>query len=89
MLDLKFVVHCGPYAAHVVAGREELVGYDVILVHRLLKNQVADAIGTRGGQIGTACRTTEVGGVVARAAGSGREGDTNEGHSPRRDWARR
>lgn len=47
-LDLKFVVHCGQYAAHVVAGREELVGYDVILVHRLLKNQVADAIGTRG-----------------------------------------
>jgi hypothetical protein len=48
VLDLKFVVHSGQYAAHVVAGREELVGYDVILVHRLLKNQVADAIGTRG-----------------------------------------
>jgi hypothetical protein len=48
VLDLKFVVHCGQYAAHVVAGREELVGYDVILVHRLLKNQVADEIGTRG-----------------------------------------
>lgn len=48
VLDLKFVVHCGQYAAHVVAGRDELVGYDVILVHRLLKNQVADAIGTRG-----------------------------------------
>lgn len=48
VLDLKFVVHCGQYAAHVVAGREELVGYDVILVHRLLKNQVADTIGTRG-----------------------------------------
>lgn len=47
-LDLKFVVHCGQYAAHVVAGREEVVGYDVILVHRLLKNQVAEAIGTRG-----------------------------------------
>lgn len=47
-LDLKFVVHCGQYAAHVVAGREEVVGYDVVLVHRLLKNQVADAIGTRG-----------------------------------------
>lgn len=47
-LDLKFVVHCGQYAAHVVAGHEELVGYDVILVHRLLKNQVTDAIGTRG-----------------------------------------
>lgn len=48
VLDLKFVVHSGQYAAHVVAGHEELVGYDVILVHRLLKNQVADAIGTRG-----------------------------------------
>ena len=39
-LDLKFVVHYGQYATHVVAGREELVGYDVILVHRLLKNQL-------------------------------------------------
>lgn len=47
-LDLKFVVHCGQYATHVVADREELVGYDVILVHRLLKNQVAAATGTRG-----------------------------------------
>jgi uncharacterized protein YndB with AHSA1/START domain len=47
-LDLKFVVHFGQYATHVVADREELVGYDVILVHRLLKNRIADATGTRG-----------------------------------------
>ena len=47
-LDLKFVVHCGQYATHVVADSEELVGYDVILVHRLLKNRVAAATGTRG-----------------------------------------
>lgn len=60
-LDLKFVVHCGQYAAHVVADREELVGYDVILVHRLLKNQVADATGTRGYALFTMPAIVELG----------------------------
>ena len=61
MLDLKFVVHCGQYAAHVVAGREELIGYDVILVHRLLKNRVADEIGTRGYALLTMSAIEELG----------------------------
>jgi len=47
-LDLKFVVHHGDYRMHSVAGHEELVGTDVALVHRLLKNGVADATGWRG-----------------------------------------
>ncbi len=47
-LDLKFVVHFGEYFAHEVAGREELVGVDVILVHRLLKNEIAEQFGTKG-----------------------------------------
>jgi uncharacterized protein YndB with AHSA1/START domain len=37
-LDLKFVVHHGVVAKQKMAGRDELVGRDVILVHRLLKN---------------------------------------------------
>ena len=61
MLDLKFVVHCGQYAAHVVAGREELIGYDVIPVHRLLKNRVADEIGTRGYALLTMSAIEELG----------------------------
>ena len=38
LLDLKFVTHAGVVARQTVADREELVGSDVILVHRLLKN---------------------------------------------------
>ena len=44
-LDLKFVVHCGQFIAHNLAGSQELTGSDVILVHRLLKNSVSDALG--------------------------------------------
>ncbi len=44
-LDLKFVVHHGPIARQRMAGREELVGRDVIVVHRLLKNNVQAELG--------------------------------------------
>lgn len=44
-LDLKFVVHHGLIAKQRMAGREELVGRDVIVVHRLLKNNVQTALG--------------------------------------------
>ena len=46
-LDLKFVVHHGLVIRQRMAGREELVGRDVILVHRLLKNSVEDETGFR------------------------------------------
>jgi len=44
-LDLKFVVHHGTAILHRVAGRQELVGQDVIVVHRLLKNDVVEKLG--------------------------------------------
>jgi hypothetical protein len=44
-LDLKFVAHHGAVARQRMAGREELVGTDVVLVHRLLKNRVGDELG--------------------------------------------
>jgi Protein of unknown function (DUF2652) len=44
-LDLKFVVHFGQAIIQKVAGRQELVGSDVILVHRLLKNDVVALMG--------------------------------------------
>jgi uncharacterized protein YndB with AHSA1/START domain len=47
-LDLKFCAHHGTYVEHDVAGSRELVGPDVILAHRLLKNTVADTHGLRG-----------------------------------------
>ena len=45
-LGLKFVLHHGEYAIHRIAGSAELVGPDVIAVHRLLKN----AAGTQWGR---------------------------------------
>ncbi|HUK58171.1 MAG TPA: DUF2652 domain-containing protein [Stellaceae bacterium] len=44
-LDLKFVGHHGEFIKHKMAGRDELAGSDVILVHRLLKNAVSDSLG--------------------------------------------
>jgi len=39
-LKLKFVAHVGEVATQNIRGRTKLVGIDVILVHRLLKNSV-------------------------------------------------
>ena len=47
-LDLKFVAHHGPIVRQRIAGREELVGSDVILAHRLLKNEVEERTGIGG-----------------------------------------
>lgn len=44
-LDLKFIVHCGPFVAQSIAGTRELVGSDVNLIHRLSKNHVSEATG--------------------------------------------
>ena len=41
-LDLKFVVHHGTALHQKIAGRQELLGPDVIVVHRLLKNEVVE-----------------------------------------------
>jgi hypothetical protein len=39
-LKLKFVAHVGEVAEQKVKGRSELAGVDVIVVHRMLKNEV-------------------------------------------------
>ncbi len=44
-LNLKFVVHHGMAMRQRMAGREELLGSDVIVVHRLLKNEVVERLG--------------------------------------------
>ena len=44
-LDLKLFIHHGDYAIQVLADREELVGPDVILTHRLMKNDVVEKTG--------------------------------------------
>jgi hypothetical protein len=40
-LKLKFVAHVGEVATQSIRGHNKLVGIDVILVHRLLKNSVS------------------------------------------------
>jgi hypothetical protein len=46
-LDLKFVLHHGAFVRRASPRGEELTGNDVIVVHRLLKNGVAAALGLR------------------------------------------
>jgi len=44
-LDLKFIAHHGDYVLQQVHNIREMIGSDVNLVHRLLKNHVADSTG--------------------------------------------
>ncbi|MBI3960264.1 MAG: DUF2652 domain-containing protein [Chloroflexi bacterium] len=44
-LDLKFFVHHGEFGIQKLGGHDELVGSDVNLLHRLLKNRVVEATG--------------------------------------------
>ena len=45
-LELKFVMHDGAFAIQRIAGQQELAGTDVVIVHRLMKNSAAQALGT-------------------------------------------
>ena len=47
-LDLKFMLHHGEFVIQQVAGIRDLLGTDVNLVHRLLKNGVFEATGWKG-----------------------------------------
>jgi hypothetical protein len=47
-LDLKFMLHHGDFIVQQVAGIRDLLGTDVNLIHRLLKNHVAESTGWRG-----------------------------------------
>jgi hypothetical protein len=44
-LDLKFFLHHGTFAVQDLGGHDELVGSDVNLLHRLLKNSVVEDTG--------------------------------------------
>jgi class 3 adenylate cyclase len=45
LLELKFILHYGEYAIQKVGNYRELIGSDVNLAHRLLKNHVTEATG--------------------------------------------
>jgi uncharacterized protein YndB with AHSA1/START domain len=58
-LNLKFVAHTGPVVRQDMAGLEELIGRDVIVVHRLLKNAVGERTGATAYALLTdVCATT-------------------------------
>ena len=46
-LDLKFIAHHGEFFVQNIAGTKELVGSDVNLIHRLLKNHISESTGWR------------------------------------------
>lgn len=60
-LDLKFIAHHGDYIVQNVSGIHELVGSDVNLIHRLLKNHVNEATGWRAYALFTATALQHIG----------------------------
>jgi hypothetical protein len=60
-LDLKLFVHHGSYVRSGIAGRDELAGSDVILVHRLLKGAGAQAAQGNGFALFTAAAVEALG----------------------------
>ncbi len=67
-LDLKLIAHHGSFVEHVVAGSREVVGSDVITVHRLLKNTVAERTGVQAFALVTAACAGALG-IDAEAVG--------------------
>ena len=57
-LNLKFVAHTGLVVRQDMAGLEELIGRDVIVVHRLLKNGVGEQTGATAYALLTDALTT-------------------------------
>ena len=60
-LDLKLFVHHGSYVRTTIAGRDELAGSDVIVVHRLLKGTTAESSRANGFALFTAAAIDALG----------------------------
>jgi hypothetical protein len=60
-LDLKVLIHYGDYLQQDVGGIAELLGSDVNLAHRLLKNHVSEATGWRAYMLFTEQSLTHLG----------------------------
>ncbi len=57
-LDLKFVLHAGGFFVQSIAGGRELVGPEVVMAHRLLKNHVTERTGLSAYALVTAAAAT-------------------------------
>ncbi len=60
-LDLKFFVHYGEFALQHITDHDELVGSDVNLIHRLLKNHVTEQTGLQAYTLYTAAALQKLG----------------------------
>jgi uncharacterized protein YndB with AHSA1/START domain len=60
-LDLKFFVHYGRFGIQRLSAHDELVGSDVNLIHRLLKNHVTEETGFRAYSLFTDAAIQEMG----------------------------
>jgi hypothetical protein len=60
-LELKFVVHAGRFVLQSIAGATELTGSDVVMAHRLLKTDAADASGSGAYALVTAAAASLLG----------------------------
>lgn len=67
-LDLKFFVHHGAFAVQKLDAHDELVGSDVNLLHRLLKNHVTEKLGLKAYTLYSAPAIDKLG-LEANAAG--------------------
>jgi uncharacterized protein YndB with AHSA1/START domain len=85
-LDLKFVVHHGTAILQKVAGRQELLGSDVIVAHRLLKNEVVEKLGYSAYALITQ-RCIEASDVDPAALGMVEHTETHDGIGDVPSWA--
>ncbi|MGH7345428.1 MAG: DUF2652 domain-containing protein, partial [Candidatus Rokuibacteriota bacterium] len=67
-LDLKFVAHLGSFVLQQSPTGPKPIGPDVILVHRLLKNGVAEALGTKAYALLTDTLLARAGGTLGLPA---------------------
>ena len=59
-LDLKFILHAGPFVLQQIAGSLELVGPEVVMAHRLLKTRAAELVGNGAYALITAAAATQL-----------------------------
>ena len=85
-LNLKFVAHHGAVARQRMAGRDELVGSDVIVLHRLLKNRVGEALGLGAYAMYTEPLVAAMGIVDPRAVGLREHREALEGFGEVTGW---
>ena len=87
-LDLKVVAHHGRIGRQKFGSWEELVGSDVIVVHRLLKNRVPEATGFSAYAMYTDACMTAMGIDDPNAAGFAEHLEAFDGVGEIRSWVR-